>query len=363
MQVAFTADVHLHSDFPERSKALESILIQLEIRGIEHLVIAGDLLHGETSSSSLHELEGLSGNHPSIRLLVIPGNHDTNLRDGQIAQGNITIYHESTCLSLGGSTILLIPYAPSLMGKEIAEKIDDITDEKWILVGHGDYMSGVREPNAQEPGVYMPLTREDLVMHDPAKVILGHIHKPTPLTTPLDGRVLYPGSPHGLDISETGRRRFLIYDTESRNFQEERITTETIFLQEHFFIFPSNNEDILLRDTVCQRIHSWEIDETEYSKIRVRVHASGYSRNRSAIKNTLLEQFAAYGIDFYNGEEPKLETLHDATDNPQRDALAEQAMKELENTPLLFNGDQPSFEQTQLVVLHTIYSTGPVRGR
>jgi len=356
MKIAFTADVHLNPDYPERAVALEDILKQVhEDEKIEHLIIAGDLFDKDNDVAALKDFERTCSQSPSVQVLVIPGNHDESLAPGHVTQRNIQLYRESIALKLEGITLLLVPYAASDMGEAIAEKAAELKGKPWILVGHGDYMSGQREPNSHEPGVYMPLTRNDVLEHGPSRVILGHIHKPTPLEEPVDGKVVYVGSPQGLDVSETGRRRFLTYDLESGRLEERKLQTSALFLQERFFVFPADDEATPLLAEIAGRIDGWGLSQEERSRARVRVHAHGRSRNLPSVKDALIRGFSEAGIRFYKDEEPKLDKLAPAVDDQQRDALARLALEELDQLNFPFDGEEPSFDEVRLVVLETIY--------
>jgi DNA repair protein SbcD/Mre11 len=355
MKIAFTADVHLNPDHPERAGALAEVLSQVAAEGIQRLVVAGDLFDRDNDVASLKEFERMCGEHPSLQVLVIPGNHDESLDPGHVTQSNVQVYRDPVVLPLEGITLLLVPYDSGDMGEALAEKAAELKGKPWVLVGHGDYMSGQREPNPLEPGVYMPLTRNDVLEHGPSRVILGHIHKPTPLEAPIDGKVIYVGSPHGLDVSETGPRRFLTYDLESGRLEERKVRTSALFLQEKFFVFPTDDEATPLLAEIAKRIEDWGLDPEERATVRVRAHAHGRSRNLPAVKEALIRGFSEAGIRFYKDEEPKLDKLAPAVDDQQRDALARLALEELDQLDFPFGGEEPSFDEVRLVVLETIY--------
>ena len=144
MKIAFTADVHLHTEHPERYGALEDILGQLEAEGIECLVVAGDLFDRDNDEVSLKDFERMCGEHPAIQVLVIPGNHDESLDPSHLTQGNVQVYREPIVWPLEGINLLLVPYAAGDMGEAIVEKTAELEGKPWMLVGHGDYMSGLR---------------------------------------------------------------------------------------------------------------------------------------------------------------------------------------------------------------------------
>lgn len=210
MKFAITADVHLKTknETPERYKAVESIFEEIKRREIDSIIIAGDLF--DRDFSNYNDFDSLCKNFPGVKITLIPGNHDYQINNRFFTSSNIEVINESQIRELEGLSILFIPYDSA---KSIDEALSEYAreqkfPERWILVGHGDYITGNRELNPYEPGFYMPLTSKSILKYSPLKIFSGHIHKPSEF-----GRVFYPGSPCGLDITETGKRRFLIYDT------------------------------------------------------------------------------------------------------------------------------------------------------
>lgn len=138
--------------------------------------------------------------------------------------------------------IVLIPYAANkLMGEVIQTLAPEIGDKKWFLVGHGDYIEGVRDVNPYEPGIYMPLMRKDVEAFKPDRVFLGHIH-----TAPSSSKAFYTGSPCGLDITETGYRYFIIFDTDSNEIIRQQVDNEVLFFQTSLIVFPTEDSLELL---------------------------------------------------------------------------------------------------------------------
>src|SRR5690606_34423523 len=109
------------------------------------------------------------------------------------------------------------------------------SSKSWILVSHGTWTENLKL-EISEPGVYMPLTRRDLERHNPTWVFLGHIHKAS--SDKSGRRVFYPGSPCSVDISETGLRYFLIFDSETHSIAKQSVETERIYFSETILILP-----------------------------------------------------------------------------------------------------------------------------
>ena len=210
MKIAITADFHFTSrtEHPERFSALEFILTQMQDAGQEILIIAGDLF--DISLHNYAEFDSVCKAHPKIYFLIVPGNHDPDISSRQIVSLNVHIFTHPEVLRLEpeGLPFLFMPYEKNkTIGERIAEFAPHSPLDHWVLIAHGDYLEVIRDVQFQEDGLYMPLTRKDLITFRPAKVFLGHIH------APMDkDPVYYTGSPCGLDITEAGRRRYLIYD-------------------------------------------------------------------------------------------------------------------------------------------------------
>ncbi|GAH52714.1 unnamed protein product, partial [marine sediment metagenome] len=205
---------------------------------------------------------------------------------------------------------------------EIIAKYKDTLPERWLLIGHGDYLSGIRTPNPYEPGIYMPLSRTDVEYYKPTKVILGHIHKKMEL-----GRVYYVGSPCGLDINERGKRSFFIIDTKNLEITTEIVDTDYIFFNEILVALPTLSEFDYIKNKIKEMIKKWEISESDVPKVRVRLKVKGYTSNKSKLQNIIKESFADF--TFYNDEKPDLSKVSIFND-PERIRIVEKAKEEIE---------------------------------
>ncbi len=348
MKVAITADLHLKTkdDCPERYNVLENIIQVLEADNIDNLLIAGDLFDKDFHNYT--EFEKLCKSHPKTRFHIIPGNHDANISGKSIVADNINIYDETTIVDIGSTNILFVPYEEQVsMGEKIAGKEEEIKDKEWVLIGHGDYYGGEKEPNPLEPGTYMPLSRETVLTFRPRAVFLGHIHKPVNWQN-----VYYAGSPCGLDISEVGKRRFLVYDTESRSVMPIFVTTDTIFFEETFILVPFDNEVPFLKKEIEERITSWGIAPEDYSKIVVRVSAIGYSKDRGVVLSTLKEALDQF--QYYKNEGPNIDNLFISVDH-QLNAIAERTLKLIDELDCNFSEGEPDRNMVKMQALNVIY--------
>jgi len=305
MKIAITADIHLktNNEYPERYNVLKNILDRLPEEGITTLIIAGDLFDIKSQNYSLFDDLCKQEKYSRIQFYVICGNHDSAINSKYFTADNIKIFNEPQVMNFGdtGVSFFFIPYLPGKsMGEVIADykaAHRDVLSKVWVLIGHGDYLSGTRELNTYESGIYMPLSRSDIEYYEPAKVILGHIHKKMDL-----GKVHYTGSPCGMDISETGKKSFLILDSNNLDITVKTIDSDYIFFNETLIVLPTSNEFEDIKNKVTDLIGTWELDKNEIPKARIRLKVKGYTSNRKKLDLVLKESLSIF--TFYNNEEP-----------------------------------------------------------
>lgn len=352
MKIAITADLHLttRSQHPERYNALANILDQMLSAGISTLIIAGDLF--DETSSNYNEFDALcqQPKFKGLRLVIIPGNHDAELASHSLTASNVEVLSEPTLQTFGagGLKFLFLPFARGqTMGDHLVAFADRLPANEWALISHGDWAEGMRDPNPYEPGVYMPLTRMDIEIYKPAKVILGHIHKPWD-----SARVHYAGSPCGLAINETGRRRFLILDAETGAVTSRIVAADVLFFNEVFVALPVRDETEYIQKQIAERIKGWGITPAEFSKVRLQARVIGYCTNKRALQETIngaLAQFA-----FHRDLPPDLSEVSEA-DDIHRAEIAQQVSAWIEKLDWDAAPDQPDKDQILLEALHVIY--------
>lgn len=350
MKIAVTGDVHLTSGDanPERFHALENILKEMVSKKIDTLVVAGDLF--DAHSQNYGEFEQLCHRDEfnQIKFLIIPGNHDPYLRPAHFSADNIEVIGEKQIKNFGSPPIpfLVLPFSRgTTMGKDIALFRNDLPPDRWVLIGHGDYLEGIRTPNPYEPGIYMPLTRKDLELYRPAAAILGHLHQPT-----LRRAVYYPGTPCGLHINETGRRRFLVLNTESLNIDSLPIETDYLFLNETIVMLPVKDETAFLKRQVETLQKGWNLAPEDISRVRLRLKVRGYTTDKQNLKRTLLRQLEEF--TFYDSG-PELDELS-VPDDPERLDLVSRVASYIEKMDWQPKADQPNKDDILVKALHTI---------
>jgi exonuclease SbcD len=350
MKIAITSDLHLTSRQrnPERYAALEDILAQLHRLQIDRLIVAGDLF--DAQFDNFRDFENLCGtkNCRDIEIIIIPGNHDPNISKSMIAAENVRILTEpeTLCFAEDCPNILFIPYRKGCtMGDMFAGNIATKDAGKWVLVGHGDWMGNVRSVNPYERGIYMPLTQRDLDSTNPRLVFLGHIH------APYDGpRVWYPGSPCGMDITETGRRRFLTYDTVSNAIEPHQVNTQVLYFNRTFAVYPVEDEVLVLQKRLKDWIGAYNLTEEEKERALLRVKLNGYASEKRIIKKTILDTLSEY--KWY--EDPDVSEVSVASD-PARDQISAMLKERIEHLELVDDPDGPDPDQILLVALQMVY--------
>lgn len=349
MKIAVTADVHLESreECSERWNALANIIVQMLAEGINMLIIAGDLFDMESQNYS--EFDEFCKQNNQIKFYIISGNHDSGISPKHFTAGNIKIFNEPKILPLGEPPLsfFFLPYIPDKSMGEIIAKYKDTLSERWVLIGHGDYLEGSRLPNPYEPGIYMPLSRTDIEYYKPAKVVLGHIHKRMEL-----GKVFYAGTPCGLDINETGKRSFLIIDTNNLNITPKTVDTDYIFFNETLIALPTENEFDFIKNKIFDVVNRWNLNENEISKARIRLKVKGYTSDKRQLETVIKDTLRK--IAFYNDEEPDLTEVAVFND-PERISIVEKVKEEVEKLEWNSRGDQTKkddiLEQALKIVL------------
>lgn len=350
MTIAITADLHLISrqEHPERYAALDDILLQMHQQGVAILIIAGDLF--DASRNNYADFEQVCREHPDIQFWIIPGNHDPSINHQTIVAPNVRIYSTPGiyCVELGSVPFLFLPYEKGkTMGERIAEFARELPMDHWVMIGHGDFLESARDVNPYEEGLYMPLTRKDLQMFRPRQVFLGHIHVPTDREP-----IYYTGSPCGLDITETGSRRFLLYDPQSSSVESRTVNTQVLFFNEALTIFPMEDEAAYIQNKIAGLLNHWALQPDQRDKVQLRMKLSGFSSDREALLRTVQESLA--GMSYYKNEGPDISAVSSSAD-PNRDALAKMVVQRIKDQAWPDGPDEPGCDEIILSALQIIY--------
>ena len=353
MKIAITGDVHLteREKYPERYDALGNIVMQMNEKNISNLIIAGDLF--DKDSNNYHEFEAFCNedNCKDINFIIIPGNHDSQLQQKYFTNSNISIIESPEVKQFDESAIpiLFLPYGnEESMGKWLAKEVPNIDKNSWILISHGDYMDGVKEPNPYEPGVYMPLTRKDIEQFKPSKVILGHIHKPMDRTV-----VYYTGSPSPLHINETGKRSFIVLETNDHQVSRHYVDSKIIYFDEVLTVIPSESEKEYVEEIIDTMIKNWDLSEDEITKVVLRLKIRGYINDKANLKTVVDGKLSE--LKMYRDEEVDLSEVSVSND-PERNEIVVKVLEYLDAELEWEDSDiDPSKEDIRVSALKTIF--------
>ncbi len=352
MKVAITADLHLSAEdkHPERWKTFQTFCQEVAASGIQFVIIAGDCFDADSPNYAAFEKVVTSKGNQSIQFIIIPGNHDARLSQSMFTASNIRVIEnpEIERLDLISMPILFLPYMPDKsMGEMIAQYHGDLAHGQWILIGHGDWIEGMREPNPLEPGVYMPLTRVDVESYRPLMTVLGHIHKPLDM-----GSVHYPGSPCPMDINETGKRRYFVLDAETGHLESHHLSAEKLYFNESFVIYPVQNESEWLKKEIEECIKSWQLNAEEKKNTEIRIQIKGYSADKKTLSQTVIS--ALKGFEFYKDEGPDFSQVYH-TEDSERAEVADRVAEAIEKMKWVETPDEPLKSDILLQALHTVY--------
>jgi hypothetical protein len=160
----------------------------------------------------------------------------------------------------------------------------------------------------------MPLTPVDMEAGRFAAAVLGHLH------TPLDPAPVHiPGSPCPVDPTETGRRSFLLLDTDSTSFRRVPSPSALIHLRASVVVTPSPDEADRAAEAAMQAVASARLGDGERRAARLGVVLRGYARSRADVAGAVSERTAA----LLGREAVAVDAsgLKDG-DDPQRNAVA-----------------------------------------
>lgn len=352
MKIAITGDVHLtvRSKNPERWQTFENILQHLQNEGIRTLIIAGDLFNADYNNYS--RFDKLVAKY-DLQFIIIPGNHDSNLTQRAFTTPNIKIYDEPKIVNFNDNEFpfLFIPYKNKVtMGDKIARLKDSLLDNEWVLISHGDWAENIKAPNPVEPGIYMPLSREDIELYKPKLTILGHIHKPENYK---ESEVYYTGSPCGLNIKETGRRRILLLDTENLDINSLPVDPDVLYFDESIIVYPMENEEDYWQAEVQRIKDKWDLSEAEKSKSIIRIQVKGFSSNKRKLKQYLNSEFQEF--TFYKNEGVDATAVHDS-DDFELMKISEAVTARIKQLELDETEGQPSKNDILFKAIEKIYS-------
>lgn len=229
-----TADLHLAADHPERWDALEALAEAAAERGVDALLVAGDLLdEGEDHAALRSRVREVLDDLPCPTVLL-PGNHDlAAYAPGQDWGGDVRplLAEPVHTTEVAGVRVVGVPFPaePSSFARLRERVARELAGEgPAILALHGTLIDA-RDPHIQaesqadEPDDrYFPIRTGELAGLDAAYVALGHYHQ-------HDERreggvtVAYAGSPTPIGSHALGPRSAVLVRVEEGAVETERV--------------------------------------------------------------------------------------------------------------------------------------------
>jgi DNA repair exonuclease SbcCD nuclease subunit len=353
MKVAITADIHLRTKqkTPHRWQALENILSQLSDQGIDTLIIAGDLFDAESHNYAQFDELSKKGKFKKIDIHIIPGNHDAGIKQANFTAPNIKVYDQPKMVGLNKLSFLFIPYlADQTMANVLADCHHQL-EQPWVLIGHGNWSETIRTINPVEPGVYMPLSKKVVQQYQPSLTVLGHIHKKMNDT---NYQVYYPGSPCGLDITETGRRSYIVLDTTNLNVSRKQVNTDILYFDEKLVVYPMEKEKKYWQQLADEIKAKWDLSSKEKKNTVIRINISGFASNKRKLKEFFEQKFNQFQA--WKDNKIDVSQVGSSTENYELLNISQQVNKRIKQLDLKADDQQPSKEEIIAQAVKTIYS-------
>jgi DNA repair exonuclease SbcCD nuclease subunit len=284
-----------------------------------------------------------------LKILIIPGNHDPFISTGTFSLRNLQYITQPQLIDLDNNLpFVFIPYeVGSSIGEILASNSFPVQPNNWCLVSHCDWLSRFSLQNKYESGTYMPLSDRDILAYKPTTVFLGHIH--VPIDTPI---VHYPGSPCGINPTENGLRSFLVFDTLSRKTTRIIVESDFIFLNETITIIPLSDEDSYVKKVISERINSWNLEEKQREKVRLRINAQGFSSNRENLIRVIRDCLQDY--QFTDDNQPDVSKVNLSNDM-MRSQIAESVQSKTGKSNFQNNIDEPTVDEILFSAMNIVY--------
>lgn len=302
IKVAITADIHLDTNIDNekslRFSAFRTLLDDIITQKIKYLIIAGDCFDSNQRNYSL--FDSLINKYKSIFCYIIPGNHDYAIKQEDFKSNNIKVITVPSVITIDTGTITFIPYKNETIMSDHLRSLTKNSNflKSDLLISHGDFINSRSDSiiNEYEKGYYMPLYRSDIKRFGINQTILGHIHQAIEYK---DENVIYTGSPIGLNITETGVKSYLIYDTELKKVHRQNIDTDIIYYDEVLYAYPHESlEEIVLRlDNI---ISNWNLDPGKLNNVVLRLKIKGFYDKKKSLYETVKKHVRDKRISLYD---------------------------------------------------------------
>ena len=308
MKFIHTADIHWgmvpDSDRPWGKKREQAIRLTFqtiveEAREIhaDLLLISGDLFHRQPLARDLKEVNYLFSTIPGTRVVIIAGNHDRIRKSSALLSfqwaPNVTYLMDENLSSVYFEDLNTEVYGFSYHTPEILEdktarfSIPDNHRHKILMMHGGD-------------AKHLPFDKSAVAAMPFSYVALGHIHKPGAL---IENRMVYPGSPEPLDMTETGAHGYYVGEIDTISGHVTSLEFKTASLTQYISLVVS----------VTPATTNLELSQLIADEIRKRGAGNIYRFRIRGMRDPDIE----FDLDFLSGQWNIIEIIDES--EPQYD--------------------------------------------
>lgn len=221
-RILHMADLHLDGAFVgengkdrarARREAQRALLREIVALGnreaVDLLLIAGDLVDGESlygeTKDALAEILGKS----NARIFIAPGNHDPvgGCYSQMRLPENVHLFRQQAVVPVELPALNCVVWGAGFVTPaceaSLLEKISAPEDDRChILLLHGEVTEGASR--------YNPIRLRDLAQSNMTYAALGHVHTPSGVQSAGKTAYAYPGCPEGRGFDELGEKGVLL---------------------------------------------------------------------------------------------------------------------------------------------------------
>ncbi len=262
MRLMHTADLHLHPEYPERRKALETICQLAKEYDCSALLIAGDLFdRAEVALKERPKLRELFDRYP-FEVFIVAGNHDERCYASQFDYGQRVHIAAQKGLERWstkyGVEIWGLPFQRGTQAGTYLAQQTPQPQTPTVLLTHASFYHSdshwlgicrqLQQHEQEESTGEFALLAQDLQGKGFSYVALGHWHNPTHPPLQMEQTlVAYAGSPCPVASDELGRRQAVLVELEAGKVNVRFITIQGVpyYRKERFFVVPGGEERLV----------------------------------------------------------------------------------------------------------------------
>lgn len=275
VRILHTSDFHLAEHKPETLSSLEEVLKVAKEQSIDILTIAGDLFDSNEDAEALRALLRQKFSTNNFEIIVIPGNHDSEVYKGNLDFGsNLKVATKEPYELFGKdkTTIVALPFT-STLDEGILSKLakESNREETTILLIHCTLDIGFSVSDFGEEAAYRycPVSKATLSRLGFDYILAGHFHRTTTiLQLGEKGVFVYPGSPVSHSLKEVGKRQVILVDTQKKDWRS--IPLQSFYYDTYHVTATPGRED-----SAIGNIQKW-VDERCSDKCSLKVIVDGF---------------------------------------------------------------------------------------